>query len=151
MIEDLEKKAQATLENPNASEKDQAAAQALLEKADAIRTNVNKAWTDTRKKYYDVLEPEMIDRYARAYLRGKQFNVKDAWVTKAVQRLAYYEDQLTTQKVGQYLIQVEKDFPTFKYKPEMFKQARPGAVSAPLPTVDHPIGPGVSAGAIAKE
>jgi len=151
-IEDLEKKAQKTLENPDASPADQAAAQKLLERADEIRTNVNKAWVDTRKKYYDVLEPEMIDRYARAYLRGKQFNVKDPWVTKAVQRLAYYEDQLTTQKVGSYLVQVEKDFAgKFKYKPEMFKQARPGAISAPLPTVDHPIGPGVSAGAIAKE
>lgn len=151
-IEDIEKKAQATLENPNAKPEDQAKAEELLQKADSIRQNVNKAWVDKRKQYYDVLEPEMIDRYARAYLRGKQFNVKDPWVTKAVQRLAYYEDQLTTQKVGQYLINVEKDFaPNFKYKPDMFKQARPGAVSAPQPTVDHPIGPGVSAGAVAKE
>jgi hypothetical protein len=152
MIEDLEKKAQVTLENPNAKPEDQAKAQELLEKADKIRTNVNKAWTDKRKQYYDLLEPEMIDRYARAYLRGKQFNVKDAWVTKAVQRLAYYTDQLEDLKMGQYLVQGEKDFaPNFKYKNQMFKQARPGAISAPTPTVDHPIGPGVSAGAIAKE
>jgi len=151
-IAGIEDKARKTLDNPNASPEDMASAEKLLAKADDLRQKANSEWKKRRDEYYAVLEPEMIDRYARAYLRGKQFNVKDPWVTKAVQRLAYYEDQLTTQKVGQYLIQVEKDYaPNFKYKPDMFKQARPGAISAPTPTVDHPIGPGVSAGAVAKE
>lgn len=150
-IEDLEKLAQKTLEDPNAKPEDQAKAQALLEKADAIRQNVNKAWTDKRKQYYDVLEPEMIDRYARAYLRGKQFDVKDPWVTKAVQRLAYYTDQLDDTKMRQYLVQVEKDFaPNFKYRDQMFKQARPGAIVAPLPDVNTPVTTGVAAGAAPK-
>lgn len=150
-IDDIEKKAQKTLEDPNAKPEDQARAQQLLEKADAIRQNVNAEWKKRRDAYYLILEPEMIDRYARSYLRGKQFDVKDPWVTKAVQRLAYYTDQLEDVKMGQYLIQVEKDFPGFKYRNQMFKQARPGGISAPLPSVDHPIGPGVSAGAMAKE
>lgn len=149
-IADIEKKAQKTLEDPNAKPEDQATAQALLEKADAIRQNTNEAWKKKRQQYYDVIEPEMIDRYARAYLRGKQFLVKDVWVTRAVQRLAYYTDQLEDVKMGQYLIQVEKDFPGFKYKNQMFKQARPGAISSPLPNTDTPIGPAVSAGAAAK-
>lgn len=149
-IDDIEKKAQKTLEDPNAKPEDQAKAQQLLEKADAIRQNVNAEWKKRRDAYYAVLEPEMTDRYARSYLRGKQFDVKDPWVTKAVQRLAYYEDQISSEKIGQYLTQVEKDFPGFKYKNQMFKQARPGAISAPLPNVDHPVGPGVSAGAAAK-
>lgn len=150
-IDDIEKKAQKTLEDPNAKPEDQARAQALLEKADSIRQNVNSEWKKRRDAYYAVLEPEMIDRYARSYLRGRQFNVKDAWVTRAVQRLAYYTDQLEDVKMGQYLIQVEKDFPGFKYRNQMFKQARPGGISAPLPSVEAPVSPGVSAGAVAKE
>lgn len=150
-IADIEKKAQKTLDDPNAKPEDQGKAQELLEKADKLRQNANAEWTKRRKEYYDVLEPEMVDRYARSYLRGKQFNVKDVWVTRAVQRLAYYEDQISTEKIGQYLTQVQKDFPGFVYKAQMFKQARPGGISAPLPTVDIPIGPGVSAGASAKE
>lgn len=150
-IDDIEKKAQKTLDDPNAKPEDQATAQALLEKADQIRQNVNKAWTDKRKQYYDVLEPEMIDRYARGYLRGKQFDVKDPWVTKAVQRLAYYTDQFEDVKMGQYLITVEKDFPGFKYKNQMFKQARPGAIVAPAPkAIEEPMSsgsPGPAAGA----
>lgn len=150
-IEDIEKKAQITLEDPNASPEAQAKAQALLEKADQIRQNVNAEWKKRKQQYFDILEPEMIDRYARAYLRGKQFNVKDPWVTKAVQRLAYYTDQLENVKMRQYLMQVEKDFPTFKYRDDMFKQARPGAITAPLPNVNQPIGAGVSAGATKVE
>jgi outer membrane protein assembly factor BamD (BamD/ComL family) len=149
-IDDIEKKAQRTLEDPNASEEAKAKAEELLARADAIRQNTDQAWRDKRKQYYDVIEPEMIDRYTRGYLRGKQFNVRDPMITRAVQRLAYYTDQLDDTKMRLYLAQVEKDFPGFKYRDQMFKQARPGAVSSPAPTVDRPIGPPVSAGTGSK-
>ncbi len=149
-IDDLEKKAQKILDNEKSTPEDQATAQGLLEKIDQIRANTTKAWIEKRAQYYAVLEPEMMDRYARGYLRGKQFNAKDPWITRAVQRLAYYEDQIAADKIGGYLATVEKDFPGFKYHPYLFKGKRPGAVSAPLPTVDHPIGPAVGAGATAK-
>jgi hypothetical protein len=149
-IASIEKKAQATLDNPNAKPEDQEMAQKLLEQADQIRQNTNKAWTDKRASFYKVLEPEMIDRYTRAYLRGKQFDVKDPMVARAVQRLAFYTDQLTDVKMREYLGGVEKDMPPFKYRDQMFKQARPGAESAPLPTTDIPLSPGVGAGATVK-
>ncbi len=149
-IDDIEKKAQKILEDDNASEESKAQAEMLLAKADSIRQNANDAWKKKRQSSYDVIEPEMIDRYARAYLRGKQFHVKDAWITRAVQRLAYYTDQIEDVKMGQHLASVEKDFPGFKYKNQMFKQARPGAIAAPQPTTDAPIGPMVTAGAAAK-
>lgn len=133
-IKDIEDKAQKILDDPKASDESKGQAAALLEKADAIRQNTNKAWKDKRKQYYDVLEPEMIDRYARAYIRGKQFDVKDPWVTKAVQRLAYYTDQLEDTKMRLYLANVEKDLPPFKYKDQMFKQARPGSIESPQAT-----------------
>lgn len=150
-IATIEKKAQVTLEDPNASPEAQAKAQELLEKADKLRQGANSEWKKRRDEYYGVLEPEMVDRYARAYLRGKQFNAKDAWITRAVQRLAYYTDQLDDTKMRQNLLQVEKDFaPKFKYRDQMFKQARPGAIVAPLPDINVPVGAGVSAGAPAK-
>jgi len=150
-IDDIEKKAQITLEDEKASDEAKAKAQALLEKADQIRQNVNAEWKKRRQQYFDVLEPEMIDRYARAYLRGKQFNTKDAWITKAVQRLAYYTDQLENTKMRMHLNLVEKDFAgppmNFKYRDDMFKQARPGAIVAPLPDVNVPVTTGVGAAA----
>ena len=149
-IADIENKAQKTLDNPNASDKDKEVAQALLERADEIRRNTNDAWKKKREEFYKVIEPEMIDRYARAYLRGKQFDVKDPMTARAVQRLAFYTDQLSDAKMKEYLLGVEKDMPPFKYRDQMFKQARPGSISSPQPNVDIPVGPGVTAGANVK-
>ncbi len=143
----IENKAQKILDDPKASDESKDQATALLGQADDIRRATNKAWTDKRAAYYKVLEPGMIDRYCRGYLRGKQFDVKDPMVSKAVQRLAFYTDQLNDTKMREYLIGVEKDMPPFKYVDQMFKKARPGSLSAPQPSVDTPTGGVVSAGA----
>jgi len=149
-IKGIEDKAQKILDNPKSTPEEQEQATKLLAKADEIRQNTDKAWKDKRAEYYKVLEPEMIDRYCRAYIRGKQFDVKDPWVTKAVQRLAYYTDQLENVKMKQYLLGVEKDLPPFVYKNDMFKQARPGSISATQPVAgtdkDVPLSPIVSSG-----
>ena len=152
-IKDIEDKAQKTLDNPKATDEEREVATKLLEKADKIRQSTAGAWKETRAKYYAVLEPEMIDRYARGYVRGKQFDVKDPMVTKAVQRLAYYTDQLDNTKMKLYLTNLENDtkiVPRFVYRNDMFKQARPGSIVAPLPSTDNPMPPVVSAGASSK-
>jgi hypothetical protein len=138
LIKSIESKAQKVLDNPKATEEDQAQAQALMEKAAGIRDNVNAKWKERRAQYYATMEQPMIDRYARAYVRGKQFEVKDPWITKAVQRLAYYTDQLLDIKMAQYCKEVEASYPSFKYREQMFKQARPGSVNSQLPNVDAP-------------
>jgi hypothetical protein len=147
-VDSVEKKAQKTLDDPGSSDEAKQKATELLEKVDKIRSNTASAWTDLRKKHYAVIEPAMIDRYCRAYLRGKQFDVKDPMVTRAVQRLAYYTDQLEDTKMRQYLVGVEKDMGgapfNFKYRDQMFKQARPGSIVSPLPSTDIPLAAGVS-------
>ncbi|MFI5298006.1 MAG: hypothetical protein ACHREM_07905 [Polyangiales bacterium] len=146
-ISKIEGIAQKILDDDGASEKAKAQAQAAMESADKLRSDANDKWKALRQKYLDAIEMPMIDRYTRAYVRGKQFDVKDPLVTKAVQRLAYYTDQLDDTKIRGFLANVEKDFSkppvVFQYRDQMFKQARPGGradvttdVSQPTPTPD---------------
>lgn len=122
-IKDIEVMARKVVDDPNASDKFKATAQELLEKADAIRQNTNKHWIDKRKKYYDLLEPQMIDRYARAHIRAKAAGINHPRIDHARKRLAFYTDVLGDAAMKRHLEACEKDFPSFKYVNQMFKTA----------------------------
>lgn len=120
-IADIEQKAQWVLADPWASDEAQYHAQALLEKAAAIRASVQTSWLDRRQGYYDVLEPAMIDGYARAHLLAKAAGLSHPRIDKARQRLAFYTDVLGDAAMKRHLHRCEQAFPSFKYVNQMFK------------------------------
>jgi len=132
--------AKHTLGDPKSSPEEQEAATRILYKEDQLKVSPEQAWNDRRKEYYDAIDPQMIDRYARSWIRGRPELLVHASLRHAIVRLAYWEAQLGTPNMSKLLIEAEKHHPPFKYKVDMFTQLRAGAFVHPNP-VDLPIAP----------
>ena len=114
----IEAKAHKILQDPIASEESKVNAQALLEKAKAIRDNATKAWTDKKATLLADLDAELVGNYARAWLvLAKMPKGKEALAGLVRTRLAHYE-----QMVGNTVMKAHcEKVAGFSYKPKMFK------------------------------
>jgi tetratricopeptide (TPR) repeat protein len=101
----------------------------LQEKADAVRTSVQKAWRDRRDQELNSADQVAIDRYATAVVLARRYNVSKPAVTHALRRLAFFTDVIGEAKMRQFTAGV-KDL---NYTEGMFLRMRPGMVKAPDP------------------
>jgi hypothetical protein len=100
---------------------------ALQEKADAIRTSIETSWRGRRDQELDSADRIVVDRYARAVVWAKRYNVSSPVVAKAIGRLAFLTDVLGEQRMQQYATAI----PELGYKESLFLRMRPGLVVGP--------------------
>jgi hypothetical protein len=100
---------------------------ALQEKADAIRTSIETSWRTRRDQELDSADRIVVDRYARAVVWAKRYNVSSPVVAKAIGRLAFLTDVLGEQRMQQYAAAI----PELGYKESLFLRMRPGLVASP--------------------
>jgi hypothetical protein len=100
---------------------------ALQEKADAIRTSIESSWRTRRDEELDSADRIVVDRYARAVVWAKRYNVSSPVVAKAISRLAFLTDVLGEARMQQYATTV----PELGYKEGAFLRMRPGLVVTP--------------------
>jgi hypothetical protein len=101
----------------------------LQERADAMRTAIERAWRDARDKELDSADTVLIDRYASAIVLARRYNVSNPAITRAIRRLAYVSDVIGEAKMQSHASKVAD----LNYQPGMFQRMRPGLVTTPKP------------------
>ncbi len=99
------------------------------DKADQIRQRLTEAWRATRERELNSADEAMIHFYATSVALAKRYNVRNAAVNRANQRLAFFTDILGEAKMAQYT----KGIQGLDYKEGLFLQTRPGLVASPPP------------------
>jgi len=101
---------------------------ALIDKADQIRTTVNAAWRTKRDEELDSADRVVVDRYATSVTLAQRYNLSDPTLTRAIRRLAFMTDVVGEAKMATYTAS-NKDL---GYKPGMFQRMRPGVIAPPV-------------------
>ena len=99
------------------------------DKADQIRQRLTEAWRATRERELNSADEAMIHLYAQSVALAKRYNVRNAAVNRANQRLAFFTDILGEAKMTQYT----KGIQGLDYREGLFLQTRPGLVASPPP------------------
>lgn len=101
----------------------------LQARADEIRVSVQQGWRDAREKELNGADELMVDRYGKAIMVARRYNVSNPAVTRAIRRLAFFTDVIGEAKMKQYTAGI-KDL---NYTEGMFLRMRPGQTAAPAP------------------
>ncbi|CAN5388895.1 hypothetical protein BH09MYX1_BH09MYX1_19910 [soil metagenome] len=107
----------------------------LVDLADNIEGAVKKGWRDRRDQEIDNSDTIMVRDYARAVHLGRTYNVRNALIARALNRLAYFTTLIGDDKLGTK-VRATKDptdasgSRTLSYTPFMYVQMRPGLPSA---------------------
>jgi tetratricopeptide (TPR) repeat protein len=99
------------------------------DKADQIRQKVTEAWRSARERELNGADEAMIHFYAQSVALSKRYNVRNAAVNRANQRLAFFTDILGETKMKQYTSGIQD----LNYREGLFLQTRPGLVASPAP------------------
>ncbi len=75
----------------------------LADKADQLRETIREGWRKKRDNELAASDEIMVRRYATAVALARQYNVKNAAVTHAIGRLAYFTDLIGDAKLGEYV------------------------------------------------
>jgi tetratricopeptide (TPR) repeat protein len=118
----------------------------LQDQADDLRTNVKEGWRKKKEVELAGADEVMVKRYATAVAYARKYNVRNAQVTHAIERLAYFTDIIGNDKMREYVTRT-KD-PTdlsgssnLSYSDGMYLQARPGLTATPPDTGEGPPAP----------
>ncbi len=107
----------------------------LMNKADELEDKAKDFWKGKKQQELDGADEIMVRRYATAVAYARKYNVKNAAITRAIGRLAYYTDIIGDAKMQQYVTNAPD--PTTKgatkltYSPNMYVQTRPGLTALP--------------------
>jgi hypothetical protein len=108
----------------------------LQDQADNMRTLVKEAWRKKKEVELAGADEIMVKRYATAVAIARKYNVRNAQVTHAIERLAYFTDIIGEAKMRDYVTRT-KD-PTdlsgatnLSYTDGMYLQSRPGLTATP--------------------
>jgi hypothetical protein len=99
------------------------------DKADQIRQRLTEAWRATRERELNSADEAMIHFYAQSVALAKRYNVRNAAVNRANQRLAFFTDILGEAKMAKYTQGIQD----LNYREGLFLQTRPGLVASPAP------------------
>jgi hypothetical protein len=111
----------------------------LIEQADDLRSTVKEGWRSKRDKEIAAADEVMVRRYSTAVALGRQYNVRNVWVTRAINRLAYFTDIIGDAKLKEYVTKTNDPTDPGKtkkldYRDGQFVQQRPGITSVPPPS-----------------
>jgi uncharacterized protein (DUF1330 family) len=99
------------------------------DKADQIRQKITEAWRAARERELNSADEAMIHFYAQSVALAKRYNVRNAAVNRANQRLAFFTDILGETKMQKYTAGIQG----LDYREGLFLQTRPGLVASPAP------------------
>jgi hypothetical protein len=99
------------------------------DKADQIRQRLTEGWRAARERELNSADEAMIHFYAQSVALAKRYNVRNAAVNRANQRLAFFTDILGEAKMAKYTQGIQG----LDYKEGLFLQTRPGLVASPAP------------------
>jgi tetratricopeptide (TPR) repeat protein len=109
----------------------------LEEKADAIEDAIKDAWRKKRDEELAGADELMVRHYANAVALGRKYNVRNALITKAIGRLAYYTDILGDANMSKYVTNTpdptNKGASKLGYTQNQYVQTRPGLAVLPPP------------------
>ncbi|MBX3259990.1 MAG: tetratricopeptide repeat protein [Labilithrix sp.] len=107
----------------------------LMNKADELEDKAKDFWRGKKQQELDAADEVMVRRYATSVSYARKYNVKNAAITKAIGRLAYYTDIIGDAKMQQFVTNAPD--PTTKgatkltYAPNQYVQTRPGLTALP--------------------
>lgn len=109
----------------------------LEEKADAIEDAIKDAWRKKRDEELAGADELMVRHYATSVAMARKYNVRNALVTKAIGRLAYYTDILGDANMSKYVTNTpdptNKGATKLSYSQNQYVQTRPGLAVLPPP------------------
>jgi tetratricopeptide (TPR) repeat protein len=99
------------------------------DKVDQIRQRLTEAWRAARERELDSADEAMVHLYSVSIALAKRYNVRNAAVNRANQRLAFFTDILGEAKMKQFTQGVQG----LEYREGLFLQTRPGMIASPAP------------------
>ena len=108
----------------------------LADQADNLRSSVKEGWRAKKESELNNFDTLMVRRYATAVTLARKYNVRSAWVSRAIARLAYYTDIIGDAKMREYTTGTNDPTDPNKtskldYKDGQFVQSRPGLTAVP--------------------
>jgi hypothetical protein len=117
----------------------------LMAKADQAEDAAKDFWRQKKEQELNGADELMVRHYATSVSYARKYNVKNAYVTRAIGRLAYYTDILGDAKMQQYVSNtpnpVDKGATKLSYQKDMYLQTRPGLTALPPPSGDQKSAP----------
>jgi hypothetical protein len=111
----------------------------LMNKADELEDAAKDFWRKKKQQELDGADQVMIKRYASAVALARKYNVRNAALSRAVSRLAYYTDIISggDAKMAEYVTSTpdptNKGATKLTYSPRQYVQTRPGLAALPPP------------------
>jgi tetratricopeptide (TPR) repeat protein/outer membrane protein assembly factor BamD (BamD/ComL family) len=109
----------------------------LIAQAQDLRDTVKEQWRAKKERELAGADELMVRRYAIAVALARQYNVRNAQVTHAIGRLAYFTDILGEAKMREYVTKTKDPNDTMKirnlpYSDGTYVQSRPGLTATPV-------------------
>ena len=108
----------------------------LAQQADDLRSTVKEGWRSKKESELAAMDQIMVRNYVTAVVLARKYNVRNAWVARAINRLAYFTDIIGDTNMRTYVTNSNDPTDTSKkldYKDGMFVQQRPGMAAVPSP------------------
>ena len=107
--------------------------------ADALEDAKTDFWRKKKQQELDGADQVMVKRYASAVAYARKYNIRNAQLSRAVSRLAYYTDIISggDAKMAEYVTSTpdptNKGATKLTYAPRQYVQTRPGLSALPPP------------------
>jgi len=111
----------------------------LEEGADKLEDAKTDFWRQKKQQELDGADQVMVKRYATSVALARKYNVRNAQLTRAVSRLAYFTDIISggDAKMAEYVTSTpdptNKGQTKLTYSPNQYVQSRPGLGALPPP------------------
>jgi tetratricopeptide (TPR) repeat protein len=108
----------------------------LMNKADELEDQTKEFWRKKKQQELDGADEAMVRRYGTAVALGRKYNVRNAQVSRAIARLAYYTDIIGDANMAKYVGNAPDPINKggkLSYSPNMYVQTRPGLTALPPP------------------
>lgn len=111
----------------------------LDEQANALEDGMTDFWRQKKQIELDGADQVMVRRYASAVAYARKYNIRNAHLTRAISRLAYFTDIISggDAKMAEYVTSTpdptNKGATKLTYSPRMYVQTRPGLAALPPP------------------
>ncbi len=114
--------------------------QDLDDKANELEDAKKEFWRKKKEQELSGADQVMVRRYATAVALARKYSVRNAWLAKAVARLAYFTDIVGDAKMAEYVTATPDPTGTstgrLPYQAGQYAQTRPGLTVLPPPSGD---------------
>lgn len=97
---------------------------------------MKEQWRSYKEKELNNMDTVMVRRYAVAIAEARKYNVRNTWVARAINKLAYYTDIVGDEKMKEYVTSTTDPITksgNMTYTDQQYVQTRPGLTAVPAP------------------